>query len=278
VRISALHLHPVKGCHRIEVDRALVGPYGLVGDREWQLVAEDGDFVTQRRRTSLTRIHPALAEGGLVLRAEGRQDLEVARPAVADTPTKHYSGEALVGDAGDEAAAWCSEVVGEPVRLVGIAPGYERNTGLFTTESNLGDAAPVTVVTDASHEFLAERAKEPFGPERWRINVFVAGGEAWAEDTWREIRLGDATAHLVLPWPRCAVPQVDQEDGTRHKEPAAVLKQHRWCAELPNGTPLEQAILCGNALFGMAGSIEPVGATIAVGDEVSVVGTGPSLL
>lgn len=278
MKVSALHLHPVKGCHRIEVERAVVGRYGLVGDREWQVVAADGDFVTQRRRTSLTAIRPALAEGGIVLRADGMPDLDVVRPAVADTMAKHYTGETLMADGGDEAAAWLTEVVGEPVRLVGIAPGYERNTGLFATESNLGDAAPVTIGNDASHAFLVERAKERFGRERWRMNVFVDGAEPWAEDTWREVRIGDATVRLVFPWPRCAVPQVDQEDGTRHKEPALVLKQHRWCAELPNGTSLEQAVLCGNALFGMAGSIEPVGTTIAVGDEVSVVETGPALL
>ena len=28
-------------------------------------------------------------------------------------------------------------------------------------------------------------------------------------------------------------PQTDQVSGARHKEPAVVLKQHRWCAEAP---------------------------------------------
>ena len=36
-----------------------------------------------------------------------------------------------------------------------------------------------------------------------------------------------------LPWPRCAVPQVDQVSGQRHKEPALALKAHRWCTEAP---------------------------------------------
>ena len=281
--MTSLHLHPVKGCHRIEVDRATAGPYGLVGDREWQIVpatpTDDLKFLTQRRHPQLTGIRPALAEGGIVLRATGMPDLFVPTPGAATTSTVHYSGESMAGDGGDEAARWLTEVIGEPVRLHGIAPGYERRFGdVFPTQSNLGDLAPILVANDASHAFLAERAVEPFGPERWRANVWVDGGEPWAEDTWRSLRIGDAQVTLALPWPRCAVPQVDQEDGTRHREPAVVLAKHRRCPPLPDSSSLVQMMLPGNALFGMAGAIEPAGAVIRVGDAVEVVETGAPLI
>lgn len=279
VRVTSLHLHPIKGCHRIEVDRAVAGRYGLVGDREWQLVDAAGDFVTQRKHPQLTRVRPSPTAGGVVLRAEGMPDLDVARPAAATTPTKHYSGESRVGDAGDAAAAWLSDVIGEPVRLVGIAPGYERWFGdVFPTESNLGDLAPVLVANEASHAFLAEHAVEPFGPERWRANVWVDGGEPWIEDTWRELRIGDATVTLAFPWPRCAVPQVDQEDGSRHREPALVLSAYRRCGPLPDESALIQMMLPGNALFGMGAAVAPEGVVLSVGDEVVVVGTGARFL
>jgi uncharacterized protein len=285
VKVTALHLHPIKGCHRIEVDQAIVSPLGLAGDREWQVVRDplggEQPFLTQRTAPQLTRVHPTLTEAGIVLRADGMPDLAVDRPAVADTTTIHYSGESLAADAGDDAAAWFGEIVGEPVRLVGVAPGYERDVfGAFRTHAAFTDAAPLLVANDASHAFLAERAVEPFGPERWRANVWVDGAEPWVEDTWRVVHVGPSRAvvTLVIPWPRCAVPQVDQEDGTRHREPAIVLKQHRWCREIPEGlTPLA-TMLPGNALFGMAGAIEPAGATIAVGDEVVVVETGRALI
>lgn len=273
-----MHLYPVKSCRGISVTRATVGPYGLVGDREWQVV-NDAGFLTQRRNVRLTQVRPALLEDGIVLRAEGMPDLEVSRPSAAETTAPTYTGDVSVGDAGDEAAAWLGSVLGEPVRLVGMAPGYDRRfDDLFGTSLNLGDAAPLLVVNEASHRFLAERADEPFGIDRWRTNIAVDGAEPWAEDTWRTIRVGAATVTCVMPWPRCAVPQVDQVTGSRHKEPAVVLKAHRWCAELPDGSPLEQMMLPGNALFGMASSIEPVGTEIAVGDAVEVLETGEALL
>lgn len=279
MRVTSLHLHPIKGCHRVEVHRAVAGPYGLVGDREWQVVDAAGDFVTQREHPQLTGIHPALTDDGIVLRAAGMADLEVARPAIADTTAKHYTGEAKVGDGGDAAAAWLSDVLGEPVRLVGIAPGYERDVfGAFRTQAAFGDAAPIVVANDASHAFLAERAIEPFGPDRWRANIWVDGDRPWDEDTWRTLRVGEATITLVLPWPRCAVPQVDQDVGTRHREPALVLRAHRWCEAVPEGAPPIAAALPGNALFGVGGAVEPAGAVIRVGDEVSVVESGEPLI
>lgn len=279
MRITALHLHPIKGCHRVEVDRAVVSPYGLVGDREWQVIAPDGGFLTQRQHPQLTRVRPEVTDDGLVLRAEGMDDLVVTRAAAATVAAKHYTGETVFGDAGDEAAEWMSTVVGEPVRLVGIAPGYERNTGLFATESNLGDAAPVLIANDASHAFLLEHAIEEFATDRWRANIWIDADAPWVEDTWRQLRIGEATVSLVLPWPRCAVPQVDQDDGTRHREPALVLKAHRWCSELPpDASPIAQAVLKNQPLFGMGSAIEPAGAVISVGDEVVVVETGPALL
>jgi uncharacterized protein len=279
VKITRLNVHPIKGCRAIPVERATVNEYGLAGDREWQVVDADGAFMTQRKHPALARVQPALTAGGIVLRAEGMDDLEVRHPAKADTTTTTYTGDVPVGDAGAAAAEWFSAYLGEPVRLVGIAPGYDRRFGdVFATALNLGDACPVLVVNEASHRFLADRAEELFGLDRWRTNLVVDGAEPWAEDTWRTLRVGAATVQCVMPWPRCAVPQVDQETGERHREPAIVLKAHRWCPELPDATPLEKMMLPGNALFGMASSIEPVGAEIAVGDEVEVLATGEPLL
>ena len=277
MKVSSLAVFPIKGCRGIDLARATVGPYGLAGDREWQVVDRDMKPLTQRTHPRLTWIRPALAEGGIVLRADGMADLAVGRPAVADRYAFSLLEAVKLGDAGDDAARWCSDLLDDEVRLLAIAPGYERRYPFFATSSALGDAAPLLVACDASHDFLAARAKEPFGPDRWRVNVFVDDAEPFVEDTWRTVRMGSCTVTLVYPWPRCAVPQVDQVTGDRRKEPAVVLKAHRWCTSI-EGDGFAQAFLPGNALFGMASSIEPIGAELAVGDDVEVLDTAPALL
>lgn len=279
MKVTSLAVFPIKGCRGVDVDRATVSELGLAGDREWQVVGGDMRPLTQRTHPRLALARPVIVDDGLVLRADGMPDLAVARPAVVDRDSFSILEPVRLGDAGDDAAAWFAQLLGEDgARLLAIAAGYERRYPFFETSSALGDVAPVLVATDASHDFLAERAKEPFGRDRWRGNVWIGDAEPFAEDTWRTLRIGAATAALVYPWPRCAVPQVDQATGERRKEPAVVLKRHRWCSAVDTEDDMAKAFLPGNALFGMAGSITPVGASIAVGDDVEVLDTAPAML
>jgi uncharacterized protein YcbX len=125
-----------------------------------------------------------------------------------------------------------------------------------------------------------ERAAESFGMDRFRPNLTV-DADPWVEDTWRDVSIGAARLGVGLAWPRCAIPQIDQIDGTRHREPAKVLKAHRWCSHAPSVPAALRPVLEGNALFGIACSVDDTnepGATVAVGDEVIVHRTGPRII
>ena len=56
--LASVHIYPLKGCRAVDLDEAVVEPWGLAGDRRWLLVDADGQFLTQRE-------HPALARLGL---------------------------------------------------------------------------------------------------------------------------------------------------------------------------------------------------------------------
>ena len=60
VRVEAIHIHPVKSCRRIEVEQADVIATGLKHDREWQIVDENGECVTQRKHKILATVETAL--------------------------------------------------------------------------------------------------------------------------------------------------------------------------------------------------------------------------
>ena len=296
-RLAAIAVHPVKACHRSEVDAAVVGRHGLVGDREWQVVEPDGAFLNQKQHPNLARVVPVLSEGGITLRHEGRDDLFVATPARSDRDAMTYTGAVPAGDAGEDAAAWFSELLGTRCRLVGMAPDFDRTVRIpartfpdpdspialaveRSSSAGVGfaDAAPVLLVNLASHLALVEEASEPFGVERWRGNLVVDDADPWAEDTWRRIRIGDAIVDLGLPWPRCAVPQIDQDTAERHNEPARVLRSRRWCEEVDGVPGFLRTMLVGNALFGVATSVTPAGVTLRVGDEIEVLEAGDPIV
>jgi uncharacterized protein YcbX len=280
--VTAIHLHPVKSCRRVEVDRAVVGRYGLQGDREWQVQTPAGKVLTQRKYPAMARVRPSLVDGGLRLEHDQLPPIEVARPDTAGAKATTLSGVVAVGDAGDEVAAWLERLLGAACRLTAIAPGYERRVvvdeDLFGQEVSLADAAPVLLANAASHRFLLEHAVEPFGIERFRPNLVVEGCDPWVEDTWRTVSIGAAVVEVALPWPRCAIPQVDQDTGDRRREPALVLKRFRWCTDAPRLPDAIRPLVAGNALFGVGGSIQPRGAVVAVGDPVEVVTTAEALV
>ena len=123
-------------------------------------------------------------------------------------------------DAGDEAATWFSELLGNDCRLVAVTSETNRTIGLVKQQPvTFVDAGPVLVANTASHAFLEQRANEPFTIERFRPNLVVATDTPWIEDTWKTFAIGAAELTNLLSWPRCTVPQIDQDTGERAKEP-----------------------------------------------------------
>lgn len=277
IAVTAIHLHPIKACHRVEVPVATVSETGLAGDREWQVSA--GLIpATQREHPVLATVQPEPIDGGLRLSAPGRSTIDVERPTVADAVTGSLVGvEVDVGDAGDDAARWFSELVGADVRLYARTPSSELKIpeliDVFDQTIAFSDVAPVLVATTASLDWLAARASEPFGMDRFRPNLVLDGAEPFAEDTWARFRVGAAELRHGLPWPRCAVPQVDQDRGERRKEPAKALRAHRWCTDAPTLAPAIRAFVENNGIFGVGCSIGPVGTEIAIGDTVEITET-----
>jgi uncharacterized protein YcbX len=56
MRLSSIHTYPVKGCHRIDRESAVVQPWGLAGDRRWLIADDEGRTLTQRDEPAVTRI------------------------------------------------------------------------------------------------------------------------------------------------------------------------------------------------------------------------------
>ena len=268
-------IYPIKSCRRVAVDSVQITPLGLDGDRRWQVVNDAGQPITQRQHRILATVRPEPTPGGLLVSAPGANTVELADPGPTDTEVRSNFGVTLpAADGGPEAAAWFSELLSEECRIVGIGkgPGWRLppELDMFGQSAAFADAAPVLVATTSSLAWLQERASDLFGMERFRPNLVVENDEPWVEDTWGEFRIGQAALKLGAPWPRCAIPQIDQDTAGRHKEPAKVLRKHRWCVSAPSVDEGLRSLLEGNALFGIGCSIGPEGSMIEVGDQVEV--------
>ncbi|WP_051062353.1 MOSC domain-containing protein [Ilumatobacter nonamiensis] len=283
VTLSQIVVYPIKSCGGVSLDEATVSPIGLAGDREWQFVDDDRNGVTQRQHRVLATVRPEpLEDGGLRLTAPGRPAIDVDRDGSSTTVKSLFGVPVEAIDAGDDAARWFTDLTGASGRLVAMRdPGGWRlpeEFDLFGQGAPFSDAAPILVASRSSADWLAERASEPFGIDRFRANLIVSGAPAWDEDTWDRFAIGPVSLRAAAPWPRCQIPQVDQESGDAHKEPAKVLRAHRWCTEAPGIEGGFRSIVEGSGLFGIACTIEPAGAVVRLGDELTVESTAAPVL
>ncbi len=249
-RIAALHVYPIKGCRAVSPPRVRLLATGLEHDREWMVVDEGGNLITQREVPRLATVEVGLDPGGLRLAAAGHGDLVV--PHGSGTPLavrvwrSHVQGQTTT----DAADAFFTALCERPVRLVRFDPAVRRTCDSdFTAEGHtfFADGYPVLLANTASlhrlNGVIAEAGQTPVPMTRFRPNIVVDGIAADLEDRAGRARLGDVVdMDLVKPCDRCEVTTIDQETGTRRpKEPLASLAKIRMA---PGG---------GKVLFGQNG-------------------------
>lgn len=241
LRVQALHVHPVKSVAGTAPDEVAVEPWGLSGDRRWALVDAGGTVITQRERPrlALAAARP-VAGGGIAVSAPGMPELLVEVPGPGPLePVVLFGKKVETVVAAGAAADWFSAYLGVPARLVHLDdPAVRRPVdpeyALPGETVSLADAYPLLITTlaslDALNALIAQgdhAAEGPLPMNRFRPNVVVAGAEAWAEDGWRRIAIGDAEFRGVRECGRCVVTTTDQRTAERGKEPLRTLAAHR---------------------------------------------------
>ncbi len=266
--LTGINRFPVKSCRGQSMTSALVEAWGLAGDRRWMVVDETGECVTAREHPAMLLVEPAESDGGLAVAAPDAPTLTVRVPRAGYVDVSVFGRapfRATLAD--DEAHAWFTKLIGEPVRLVYFDDPTRRtaNAAFAGPDApvSFADAYPVHVATTASLDALnaliaadglADQGQLPM--IRFRPNVVVDGSAAWQEDGWRRVRIGAATFRAVKGCDRCAIPTTDHVTAERFKEPTYTLAKHRrWD---------------GGVWFGMQLVPENAGVRIQVGDEVEI--------
>ncbi|KAI4213623.1 MAG: hypothetical protein LQ351_003847 [Letrouitia transgressa] len=139
--------------------------------------------------------------------------------------------------------------------------GYQSTVGF-------ADAYPLHIMGLASVQDLARRLPSgtpKLSPLQFRSNIYVTGCEAYAEDSWKRIRIGGHEYHVVCRTVRCTVPNVNQDTGVKHeKEPRNTMLAFRKV------DPGAKKLPC------MGMQMVPVmrDGIVRVGDDIEVLETG----
>lgn len=261
--LTALNIYPVKSCRGIPLQSARVSDTGLADDRHWMLVRPNGRFVTQRELPRLALIGTAVTADGLELSAAGMPALSVPRESPGTSMNIvvwKFSGGGI--DCGEEAAAWCTQYLGTPLRLVRFDTRQERVCSPEWTQgqraiTQFSDGYPVLIISRASLAELNSRLPKELPMVRFRPNLVIDEVGAYDEDRIHELSTDDVTLRIVKPCTRCSITTTDQQSGALDGvEPLATLRKYRFDRAL------------GGVCFGQNAIItRGVGASLRVGQK-----------
>ncbi|MFJ3368032.1 MOSC domain-containing protein [Pseudomonas sp. NPDC086251] len=241
LRLSALYRYPLKSGKGESLQQISLDKLGLDGDRRWMLVDEaSGRFMTQRTVGQMSQLSALWnADGGLTLSAPGHPAINVALPT-RDAELRGvtiFRDSLRVPDAGDAAAAWVSAFIGKPTRLVQVPLDRARTTeagyGKDDDKVAFADGFPLLLIGQASLEDLSQKVGRPLEMLRFRPNLVIESSEAYAEDGWKRIRIGDVEFRVVKSCSRCILTTIDPQTGERSqdREPLATLQKYRTEAD-----------------------------------------------
>ena len=234
MQLAEINIYPVKSLAGIALQSSPLDAMGLRYDRRWMLVTPAGKFITQRTHPQMVLIQPQLADGVLTLTRRGMQDHHVAAVSTdsESMQVEIWNDRVNALHVSEETDAWLTQAIDAPCRLVYIADDEMRQCDpKYADEGDhtgFADGFPLLLISQASLDDLNTRLQQQLPMRRFRPNLVVSGCAPYAEDEWRQLRIGEISLRVVKPCSRCVITTVDPETGIKGPgEPLRTLATYR---------------------------------------------------
>ncbi|XP_070502419.1 sensory neuron membrane protein 1-like [Chironomus tepperi] len=248
--VSDLICYPIKSCRWVRVDSFDCTQIGIeknsMRDRVFMVVRPNGNFVTAVAYPTLFEVLPTFKDDIMTLSAPNMEDIEIDVSKLYENPSTKavvWTQTVDVIDVGDEVAKWLSRFILKEdfgLRLVYYSKTYptrsvrEKNTVFETAiaadTGALHNTTSYMLINEASVADLGLKIDKTLLPVQFRPNIVVKGPNAFDEDSWKWIKIGDHTIFRnVKPCGRCPLINVDPETAQKDPEqtPLKTLKKYR---------------------------------------------------
>ncbi|XP_050667912.1 mitochondrial amidoxime-reducing component 1 isoform X2 [Leptidea sinapis] len=246
--LKELYVYPIKSCGPVTLDRvecSLMGvKKGWLRDRVLMVVDAKYNFITARAYPELLGVETSVKSSVLTMKYKNMEPLHVNLAEIVSSHLEPktatvWSIEVPVFDCGLEASEWFTTVLARPgatYRLVYYAANnsrklinslklykfQEQDTGAFPDETSYN------LINEVSIQELNTRLKTSTATvQNYRPNFVVAGGQPYAEDSWKFVKIGDNVFEIIKPCTRCLLTTIDPETGVRNMEALETLKRYR---------------------------------------------------
>lgn len=261
--LSEIYIYPIKSLGGISLKEAKLEAKGLQYDRRWMLIDEQNIMITQRSHPQLALLQVSITKDQLSINHKINSDQKItfninqhtttAIPvSVWDTPTSGLEVSTQVSN-------WLSQFMQIKVKLITmpisekrlVDPRYASNNEIVS----FADGYPCLLIGQSSLNGLNQKLETPILMDRFRPNLVFTGGEPHIEDSFSTFTVNNIPFEAVKPCARCVLITIDQQKGTKGKEPLKTLASYRTAGK--------------KILFGQNLLHKTLG-TIHVGDELIV--------
>ena len=230
--IKNISLYPIKGMAGFSVQEAIVQNDGIANDRNYMLVDKNAKCYTQRESSDMVFFKTRIENGQIVVNFK---DNEIAIPQASKGTSQKkvtiWEHELNADVMEKQFNDWFSDKLDTDVTLVKMNKEHPRIKKLkvkpFSSEIRFTDGYPFTFLGTASMDLLNSKLEEKLSASRFRSSFLVSTEEAHEEDSWKDFSLGTARFRMVKPCSRCVVTTIDQENGSKTKEPLRTLSTYR---------------------------------------------------
>ncbi|NIF48066.1 MOSC domain-containing protein [Enterobacter sp. Ap-1006] len=269
ITLSQLFIHPVKSMRGLALSHAQATTSGLAFDRIFMITELDGTFITARQHPQMVLFTPAFVHDGLYLSAPDGSSASIrfADFAATPEPTEVWGTHFTALIAPDEINQWLSGFFSRPVQLRWVGEQPTRRVKRHEeVPLSFADGFPYLLTNEASLRDLQNRCPASVKMTQFRPNIVVTGASAWAEDTWKVVRIGGVTFDVAKPCSRCIFTTVSPERGLKHPsgEPLKTLQGFRTAQDNSGAVDFGQNLIARNS------------GVIRVGDELEVLAHRPA--
>jgi len=232
ISLSGLAIYPIKSTAQVALSSVEMSPFGLNMDRRWMLIDDNGNMLTQRKHARMCLIQCTIEDTRLVVIAPGMQALKIPlKNSNTNVKATVWNDTCNTFDCGKEAAEWFTHFLKTSARLVYFPEDEVRQVDLdYAKQGDItafSDGFPYLLISQASLDNLNTRLATAVEMKRFRPNLVLSGTDAFAEDNWKKIRIGDITFNLVKPCSRCSIPSIDPNTAEKSAEAVKALAAYR---------------------------------------------------
>lgn len=224
--LESIFVYPVKSCAGLSLQKAVLTPFGLQGDRQYMVVGENGTMLTQRANAKLALIQPEFTASGLSLSFPEQGAVRVEAMEGRNKTVKVWKDSVDAIIAQDNVNQWLTYVLKSdvPLYLVKFDPNAIRMPGSVDrfgkTGRHFADAAPILVANNESLLHLNRALKAQNKPEvamsSFRPNLVINGLKAFDEHKLSSISVPNGE-HIICVdhCERCLVISINQSTGKK---------------------------------------------------------------